>query len=137
MAETIRRDFPATKTVGLLGTIATVESGLFQKRLAEEKIQTLVPDSVQQSKIVDAIKDIKNTRPSRTESEITSDLIEAARSLIDREPDGAEAVIAGCTEIPLVLAQEHLPVPYFDSLTILARAAIRFAGKIPVDYSGK
>jgi len=132
VAEAIQADFPETKTVGLLGTLATVESGLIQKRLAQEKIHTLVPDSAQQSKIVDAIKDIKDTRPSRTQSEITNALIEAARSLIDKEPDGADAIIAGCTEIPLVLAQEHLPVPYFDSLTILARAAIRFAGKDPI-----
>ena len=132
VAEAIQADFPAAKTVGLLGTVATVESGLIQKRLAQEKIDTLVPDSAQQSKIVDAIKDIKDTRPSRTKSEITNALIEAARSLIDKEPDGADAIIAGCTEIPLALAQEHLPVPYFDSLTILARAAIRFAGRDPI-----
>jgi len=133
VAGVIQRDFHETKTVGLLGTVATVESGLFQKRLARETIDTLVPDSAQQSKIVAAIKDIKDTRPSRTQSEITSDLIEVARSLIDRKPDGADAIIAGCTEIPLALGQEHLPVPYFDSLTILARAAIRRAGRIPVD----
>ena len=133
VAEGIQRDFPETKTVGLLGTIATVESGLFQKRLAREKIHTLVPDRAQQLKIVAAIKDIKDTRPSRTQSEITNDLIAASVSLTDREPDGADAIIAGCTEIPLALGQEHLRVPYFDSLTILARAAIRFAGKIPVE----
>lgn len=132
VADVIQRDFHETKTVGLLGTVATVESGLFQKRLARETIDTLVPDSAQQSKIVAAIKDIKDTRPSRTQSEITNDLVEAARSLIDRKPDGADAIIAGCTEIPLALGQEHLPVPYFDSLTILARAAIRFAGRIPI-----
>ena len=133
VADVIQRDFHETKTVGLLGTVATVESGLFQKRLARETIDTLVPDSDQQSKIVAAVKDIKDTRPSRTQSEITNDLIEAARSLIDRKPDGADAIIAGCTEIPLALGQEHLPVPYFDSLTILARAAIRFAGRFPIE----
>ena len=133
VADAINRDFHTTKTVGLLGTVATVESGLFQKRLAKEAIETLVPDSAQQSKIVAAIKNIKDTQPSRTQSEITNDLIEAARSLIDRKPEGARAIIAGCTEIPLALGQEHLPVPYFDSLTILARAAIRRAGRIPVD----
>ena len=135
VVDTINRDFHETKTVGLLGTVATVESGLFQKRLAKEAIDTLVPDSAHQSKIVAAIKNIKDTQPSRTQSEITNDLIEAARSLIDREPDGADAIIAGCTEIPLALGQEHLPVPYFDSLTILARAAIRRTGKTPIDLN--
>ena len=88
--------------------------------------------SARQSKIVAAIKDIKDTRPPRPQSEITADLIAACGSLIDRGPDGADAIIAGCTEIPLALGQEHLPVPYFDSLTILARAAIRFAGRTPI-----
>jgi len=136
VVDTINRDFHETKTVGLLGTVATVESGLFQKRLAKEAIDTLVPDSAHQSKIVVAIKNIKDIQPSRTQSEITNDLIEAARSLIDREPDGADAIIAGCTEIPLALGQKHLPVPYFDSLTILARAAIRRAGKTPIALKG-
>ncbi|MEE4265379.1 MAG: amino acid racemase [Desulfobacteraceae bacterium] len=137
VAEAVHRHLPGAGTVGLMGTSATIRAGFFQKRLAGDKIHTIVPDSAQQSKIVAAIKDIKDTGPSRTRAEITSDLIEAARSLIDREPHGADAIIAGCTEIPLVLGQEHLPVPYFDSLTILARAAIRFAGKIPIDYSAK
>ena len=123
---------PGAQTVGLMGTSATVESGLFQRRLAEEKIQTLVPDSNQQSKIVAAIRDIKDSRPSRTQAAITRDLIDAAGSLIDRTPDGAEAIVAGCTEIPLALGQQDLPVPYFDSLTILARAAIKYAGKTPI-----
>ena len=133
VAETVRREIPETRTIGLMGTIATVESGLFQKRLAEENIHTLLPDSAVQAKIIDAIKDIKDTRPSRTKSEITNDLIEAARSLIDKKPEGARAIIAGCTEIPLALGQKHLPVPYFDSLTILARAAIRRAGRNPIE----
>jgi len=133
VAEAVHRDYPETRTVGLLGTIATVESGLFQKRLAEDSIRTLAPDSTAQSKIVDAIRDIKDTRPPRTRSEITADLIEAAGSLIKNKPEGADAIIAGCTEIPLALRQEHLPVPYLDSLTILARAAIRYAGKIPIE----
>lgn len=132
VAEAIRRNFPESANVGLLGTIATVRSGLFQKRLAEENIHTLVPDGTVQTKIIDAIRDIKDTRPSRTKSEITADLIKAAGTLIRKKPLGAEAIIAGCTEIPLALGQEHLPVPYFDSLTVLARAAIRFAGRDPV-----
>jgi len=135
VAETVRREIPETRTIGLMGTIATIKSGLFQKRLAEENINTLPPDSAAHAKIIDAIKDIKDIRSPRSRSEITTDLIEAARSLIDKKPDGAQAIIAGCTEIPLALSQKHLPVPYFDSLTILARAAIRHAGKTPVDLN--
>ncbi len=40
--------------------------------------------------------------------------------------------MAGCTEIPLALRQQNVSVPYFDALTILARAAIIEAGLTPV-----
>ncbi len=132
VAEAIQDELPEARTVGLMGTSATVESGLFQKRLAEDNIHTIIPDTSQQSKIVAAIRDIKDSRPPRTRAAITRDLVDAAGSLINKKPNGAEAIVAGCTEIPLALGQKDLKVPYFDSSTILARAAIRYAGKIPI-----
>lgn len=129
VAETIVKDHPKIKTVGLLGTTGTINGGLFQKRLACDGIQTIVSGDTTQSKIMDAIYDIKNTQPARSREEITEDLIAAAESLISQK---AEGIIAGCTEIPLALKQEHLPVPYFDALNILARTAILKAGRRPV-----
>jgi aspartate racemase len=129
VAETIVKDHPKIKTVGLLGTTGTINGGLFQKRLACDGIQTIVSGDTTQSKIMDAIYDIKNTQPARSREEITEDLIAAAESLISQK---AKGIIAGCTEIPLVLKPEHLPVPYFDALTILARTAILKAGRRPV-----
>ncbi len=61
-----------------------------------------------------------------------TDLREAMRAR-QQHPD--YTIIAGCTEIPLALGQQHLAVPYFDSLTILARAAILRAGVTPVAFS--
>ncbi len=135
VAETIIREYPQIKTVGLLGTTGTVKGGLFQKRLAREKIKTLVPDEAVQPTIMAAIYDIKNTASSRTRFDITADLVAAAEGLTANKPDGARAIIAGCTEIPLALGQHDLSVPYFDSLTILARAAILRAGVTPVARS--
>lgn len=131
VAEAIERDHPQIKTVGLLGTTGTVSGGLFQKRLAQDEIKTLVPEVGIQSKIMEAIYDIKNAHATRTRSEISAELAAAAGSLISQKHNGAQAIIAGCTEIPLSLKQEHLPVPYFDAVTILARAAILRAGISP------
>jgi len=135
VAEAIDRDHPQIKTVGLLATTGTVSGGLFQKRLLQDDIRTLVPKETMQSKIMSAIYDIKNARATRKRSEITADLTAAAASLISRRPEGARGIIAGCTEIPLALRQEHLAIPYFDAVTILARAAIRRAGVTPVVFS--
>ena len=136
VAETIARDYPEIKTLGLLGTTGTVSGGLFQKRLAREEIKTLVPDDGVQAKIMAAIYDIKNAQAPRPRSEITADLIAAADSLVSQKPVGARGIIAGCTEIPIALKQENLPVPYFDALTILARAAIMKAGIEPTPLLG-
>lgn len=135
VTEAITRNHPAVTTVGLMGTIGTIQGGLFQKRLAEDGIKTVVPDKSTQVRVMAAIYDIKNSHPDRSRSEISADLIDAAQSLISRKPHAAQAIIAGCTEIPLALSQEHLPVPYLDSLNILARAAIHRAGRTPVPLS--
>ena len=129
VAETIIRDHAEIKTVGLMSTTGTISGGLFQKRLSADNIKTIVPAESQQAKVMAAIYDIKNSQPARSRTQITSDLIATAKNLIS---NGARGIIAGCTEIPLALKQEHLSVPYFDALTILARAAIRKAGLTPI-----
>jgi aspartate racemase len=135
VAEAVTRNHPQIKTVGLLATTGTISGGLFQKRLGQDAIKTLVCEDEVQSRVMAAIYDIKNAQAARTRSEITADLTAAAESLIAAAPDGAQGIIAGCTEIPLALKQEHLPVPYFDAVTILARAAIMRAGLEPIPLS--
>ncbi len=129
VAETLANDHPQIKTVGLMGTTGTISGGLFQKRLAAEGIKTIVPDDIHQSKIMKAIYDIKNSLSARSRAQIAADLIATAEELIS---NGARGIVAGCTEIPLALKQEHLSVPYFDALSILARAAVFEAGLKPL-----
>ena len=129
IAETIVTEHADIKTIGLMGTTGTIRGGLLQTRLAGEGIDTIVPDEMHQSKVMAAIYDIKNSQSARCEKEYISDLIAAAESLI---ATGAQGIIAGCTEIPLALKQNHLSVPYFDALSILARAAIFQAGLTPI-----
>jgi aspartate racemase len=129
VADTISSDHPDIRTVGLMGTSGTISGGLFQKRLAAANCKTIVPDDRQQAKVMAAIYDIKNSAAPRSRKQITLDLVAVALSLVS---EGAQGIIAGCTEIPLALAQQHLSVPYFDALTILARAAIIEVGRKPV-----
>jgi aspartate racemase len=129
VAETFASDHPQIKTVGLMGTTGTISGGLFQKRLAADGIETIVPDESHQSKVMEAIYGIKNSQPARSRAQITAELIAIAEGLISK---GAQGIVAGCTEIPLALKQEQLSVPYFDALAILARAAILEAGLTPL-----
>ena len=131
VVEAIGRQNPEMKKVGLLGTNGTVQSGIFQKRLATANIGIVTCTDKVQQQVMGAIYDIKMDKPSRSRKEITRELAGAARHLIEQ---GAQGIIAGCTEIPLALTQADVTIPYFDSLSILARAAIREAGREPVDF---
>jgi len=125
VAEAIVTARPPIHTVGLLGTTGTITGGLFQKRLDRDRVDTVVPDSADQERVMSAIYDIKSAAPERPRSAMTSDLVSVAKTLIAR---GAQAIVAGCTEIPLALSQEDLLVPYFDSVLVLARAAVARSG---------
>jgi len=66
-------------------------------------------------------KGVKAAGPSEASRALAA---AAAGTLIDR---GAQAILAGCTEIPLILKDGDLSVPVVDSLDVLARAAVREA----------
>jgi aspartate racemase len=125
----IRRAHPRITSVGLLGTSGTVSSGRFQARLAQDRIETLAPGPDDQDRVMAAIYDIKNAGAVRSRSAIGSDLRGVAGRLVAA---GAQGIVLGCTEIPLVLKSGDLEVPVFDTLTLLAQAAIIAAGREPV-----
>lgn len=129
VTETIVREHPKIKIIGLLAITATLRSGWFQKRLAADDIKCIVPDKIRQARVMAAVADIKKSRPARSRSQMTSDLVAAAENMIE---NGARGIIAGCTEIPLVLKPKQLSVPYFDALAILARVAVLEAGLTPL-----
>ncbi|WP_415854287.1 aspartate/glutamate racemase family protein [Sinomonas sp. G460-2] len=117
------------RSVGLLATTGTCQMGLYQASAAKGGVEVLVPDQDGQEKVMDAILGIKggNTTP-----DISAALVEATTLL---QAKGAEAVIAGCTEIPLALSQDMLQIPLIDPTGVLAVAALRQAG-FPVADQG-
>jgi len=128
VAEYIVENHPGADTLGLLGTTGTVQGGHFQERLSRVGRQTLSPEPGDQLRIMSAIYDIKDSLCGRTRKEIASEVGAVARRLVDR---GAQGIIAGCTELPLVLEPAEVPVPVFNSIKLLARAAIIAAGRNP------
>lgn len=128
VAENICKYYPAIQTIGLMGTSGTLKSGIFQKRMVVDDIKCIVcPDHVQE-KVMRAIYEIKRGISIRNQEKLTNELGAVAQGLVE---SGADGIIAGCTEIPLCLTQKDVKVPYFDSLLLLARDAIRRAGREP------
>jgi len=121
-AEDLRRLGVPPGPVGLMGTAATLAMRLYQDQLGTLGWDCLVPAPDEMARLVTpAIALVKANRVA----EAYAPLAEAAALLARR---GAQAVILGCTEIPLgIAAGPALPVPVVDTIDALARAAVRWA----------
>lgn len=108
--------------VALLGTRFTMERGFFEDRLADYQIDTIVPNAADRTFVDDSIF-----------NELASNVLTPATrtryvEIIARlASQGAEGVILGCTEIPLLIKQADSPIPVFDTTVIHAEAAIDFS----------
>ena len=118
----IRIHFKGIRRIGLLATTGTIETGLFQKFFSGPGEKVLLPNPEDQTKkVMEAIygkNGIKAMGPSQNSKRL---ILQASRALIR---NGAQVIIAGCTEIPLVLQDDDLPVPVVDPVSILARHAV-------------
>ena len=112
------------KKIGLLGTIYTMQSDFYHKVLLKYNIETIVPSQEDQEIINKVIFD------ELTYHILTAESKKKYQDVIERlHKKGAEGVILGCTEIPLLIKQEDSPIPVFDTTTIHAMATLKFALK--------
>lgn len=107
--------------VGLLAASGTVKVGLYQDSFAEKNIETVVPDEHFQEITMEAIYGVKAGGKDEKLKEL---VIRAGEHLT---AGGAQAVIAGCTEIPLILEDGDLSVPVIDATLALVLQAVKFA----------
>lgn len=125
VAGEVERRLPAIRQVGLIATTGTIRAGLFQDRLRETGVEVLVPTPEDQENLVmSAIYGESGIKAGFTSLENKGNILKASNALIEK---GAQGIIGGCTEVPLVVQQGDMEVPFFDSLNILALAAIRLA----------
>ncbi|QSW89777.1 MULTISPECIES: aspartate/glutamate racemase family protein [Flavobacterium] len=110
------------KKVGLLGTKFTMELDFFKNKLAEKGIETIIPTSEEDKDFIHYTIFEELGRGIVTD-ETKKRYLEIANELIK---NGAEGIILGCTEIPLVIKTEDLSVPIFDTTLIHAKAAVEF-----------
>ncbi len=110
------------ETVGLLGTKFTMEKAFYQDALARKGITVLVPDAQDRAYVNAVIYDELVAGQIRDESR--AGYVAIIRKLAER---GAEGVILGCTEIPLLVSEEDAGMPLFDTTVIHAEAALNYA----------
>jgi aspartate racemase len=110
------------KMVGLLGTKFAMEKGFYQDALARKGITVLVPDEDDREYVNTVIYDELVAGQIRDESR--AGFVTIINELAER---GAEGVILGCTEIPLLVGEEDAGMPLFDTTVIHAEAALNYA----------
>lgn len=111
------------KTIGLLGTNFTMEQKFYKGRLSDQYgLNVIVPSEADRQTIHRIIY----------EELCLGEIKESSRneylSIMNRMSDnGAEAIIEGCTEITLLVQQQHTDILLFDTTAIHAEAAVTFA----------
>ena len=125
IVEAVAERAPTARMIGVLATTSSVENRLHQVGLEAAGLQAVVPDSAHQEAVQATIYGpwglkAQSAPPDPRSREV---LLAATDHLVER---GADAVILGCTELPLAVPErERDGVPFINSTRALARALIR------------
>jgi len=111
------------KKVGLLGTRFTMEQDFYKQRLIRNHgLEVLIPEEKEREDIHRILYNELCLGEIREQSKGTFQKI-----IANLEARGAQGIILGCTEIPLLVSQADYRIPLFDTTTLHARAAVDFA----------
>lgn len=108
--------------VGLLGTRFTMETAFYPEALADRDIEVLTPPATDRAAVDRVIYEELVAGELRAASRCR--FVEIIERLTER---GAQGVVLGCTEIPLLVKAGDVDVPLFDTTAIHAEAALRYA----------
>jgi aspartate racemase len=109
-------------TIGLLGTRFTMEMDFYKKRFNQFGIETLVPGKPDRDFIHAAI--MNELLKEQFKADTKNRFLKIIDELENRKADG---IVLGCTEIPLLINQDDVELPVFNTLEIHALAAVDFA----------
>jgi len=110
------------RKLGILGTKYLTEGPVYPSRLTELGIEREIPDEADRIRINDIIfKELVNGIFLESSRLYFNEVTQKLKSR------GCDAVVLGCTEIPLIVRPDDCPLPILDSTRLLARAAIKEA----------
>jgi aspartate racemase len=119
--EAARRGF---RRVGITGTRWLVESEVYPETLEARGLEWLRPELAGREQINRIIMD------ELVRGVVNPDSLAVLQRIIEGlKQGGCDAVVLGCTELPLILSDENSPLPTLDSTRLLARAALRRAAE--------
>jgi aspartate racemase len=120
-----QEEIPGLRKAGLVASTGTLESRLLHDIFNQSGIEVIIPEEDEQNQVMEAIFGPKGIKAGFISGFSKETLVNIAKVVVAR---GADAIIAGCTEVPLVLKERDIPVPLIEPLRIAARACIIKAG---------
>ncbi|ACO47950.1 amino acid racemase [Deinococcus deserti] len=121
------REQPGLQRVGLLATSTCLGAGLYQSAFAPYGVSTLALEGSALARFMDLLYQIK---AGDTGPRVRAEMRTLALELVD---SGAEVLVAGCTEVPLVLDAQDVPVPLVNSTDVLVERTLQYArGLVPL-----
>ena len=118
--EVVRRGI---RKVGLLGTVLTMEKDYMKKDLIDSGVGVFVPEKAERDLIAKRIFEELEVGIVKEET------LREFQTIIDdmKDRDGIEAVILGCTELPLLLNNDNCPLPVIDSVDVHINELIKLS----------
>ncbi|WNG31522.1 aspartate/glutamate racemase family protein [Cystobacter fuscus] len=111
------------RKLGLLATAFTMEQAFLKDKLMQDHgLQVQIPDAPTRAEVHRVIYDELCQGIAR---ESSRDFYQRAIARLQQE--GCEAIVLGCTEISLLIQQQHSPLPLLDTTALHAQAAVEFA----------
>jgi aspartate racemase len=110
------------RRLGLTGTRWLVESEVYPSKLAPRGLEYVRPSAAEREEINRIIMDELVCSIFKPEA-----IVYLQRVIGRMKEEGCDAVVLGCTEIPLIMSDANSPLPTLDSTRLLARAALRRA----------
>ncbi|MCK4240745.1 MAG: amino acid racemase [Candidatus Atribacteria bacterium] len=120
-AQETQKRISQIQKVGLLASIGVYKTETYHQHFKKFNIEVISPEENDKEEVMKIIYAVKSGNLS---DGIKKDILKIAQKLIDK---GAEAIIAGCTEIPLILKEGDVSVPFIDPTQILAKVAVQKA----------
>jgi aspartate racemase len=110
------------KKVGLLGTKFTMEQDFYKKKLEEHGLEVLIPEKQETRDYIQyTVKEELGI--GFIDPGTRANYISIVKELVEK---GAECIILGCTEIPMLISQDDFTIPVFDTTKIHSRAIVDY-----------
>lgn len=106
------------KKVGLLASPSTIKYGLYQEALEKEGIAVVIPSKSEQVFFENIVVNVLKGKSTRQDTKQLSSVADSLKA------KGAEGIILGCTELPLVFPKKYA-LPVYNSVEILAEASLQ------------